>query len=122
MGLSELTADGKIPPFNYVAKAVRESYKKKVNPKPSLSEQEILAMCEFTAHQKMMIDLGSTRVTDYIPEDELPFTGFSDPNLRKMIDGWYEDGKIDDYWYQHAIKGIVILTTEWKGLVPDVSV
>lgn len=110
------TSDGTVPGFGYVSKVVKDKYRKKVDPKPTLSEQEILAKCEFTAHQKMMIDLSSARVTDYIPEEELPFTGFSDPNLRKMIDGWFEDGKIDEYYHNHAIKGIKILTTEWKEI------
>ncbi len=122
--ISELpakTGDGTVPGFGYVAKVVKDKFKKKVDPKPSYTEQELMDMCLFSIHDKMLIDLSGSRPTDYIPKDELPITGFNDPNLRKMIQGWYEDGKIDKYLYDHAINGITILNEGLLGNFKNIA-
>ena len=121
MSLNDKTSKGEVPGFDYVAKVVKDKFKKKVDPKPSYTEQELMDMCLFSIRDKMLIDLSGSRPTDYIPEDELPITGFNDPNLRKMIQGWYEDGKIDKYLYDHAINGITILNEGLLGNFKNIA-
>jgi hypothetical protein len=82
----------------------------------SKSEEEMLAMCDFSLHQQMYDNITQAILEDIVPADELPIKSWDNPNIKKILLALNEDKRISDDMLQDGIRGYELLTGVLKEL------